>query len=69
MRLHDVEQAGAGRLLGRVAAAAADLQDGMHESRIAGRPVGYAVLLARDRAHAHAPGRKHGGPVDGAAPS
>src|ERR1700676_728213 len=34
MRLHDVEQAGAGRLLGSIAAPRSDLQDGMHESRI-----------------------------------
>src|SRR5258706_5230563 len=64
MHLHDIEQAGAGCLLGGVAAPRADFQDGMHESRIARRAVGDAVLLACNGAHAHAAGRKHGRPVD-----
>src|SRR5579863_980349 len=57
--LHDVEQAGAGRLSGGIAAPGADFQYRVDESGIAQRPVGYAELLARDGAHANAAGRKH----------
>ena len=59
VRLHDVEQAGAGGCFRGIAASCADFQDGMHESGVAQRAVGDAEILAGDGAHAHAAGRKH----------
>src|ERR1700730_6761348 len=59
VRLHDLEQAAAGRLLGGIAPAGADLQYGVHESRIAQAAVGDTILVARDGAHPHTAGWKH----------
>src|SRR5271155_1325667 len=57
--LHDVEQAGAGRLSRGIAAPGADFQYRVDESGIAEGSVGYAEVLARDGAHTNAAGRKH----------
>src|ERR1039457_196320 len=59
MRLHDVEQTGGSRLLGSLATADADLQDGVNERRVGERAVGDAILIARDGAYSHTPGREH----------
>src|ERR1700733_1177475 len=59
MGLHDVEQAGAGRLFRGIAAPGADFQYRMDEPGIAQRAVGHAEFLARDGAYANAAGRKY----------
>jgi hypothetical protein len=64
MHFHDIEQSGASGLLGRVAAARADFQNGVHEPCVAHRAVGDAVVLTGHGTHAHAAGRKHRDPFD-----
>src|SRR5438270_5792686 len=63
VQLHEVEQPAARRALRRHAAACADFQDGMHETRVALAPVGDAKLVAGDRPYPYAAGRKHRGAV------